>query len=95
MNQPNLPIRWSKGCILMEVERKNDGWLVGLHPWIIDRYFRRRQAVGTYLLRSSCGGMVYPPAASVKKEKAGYLSDPGGNPMASPQELDTLLRKLG
>jgi hypothetical protein len=95
MNQSNLPIRRSKACIPMKAERKSNGWLVGLHPWIIDRRHRRRQAVGPYLLRSSCGRVVYPPAAGVEKEKAGYLRDRGEIELPSPQEPDILIRKLG
>ena len=68
----------------MEAERKNDDWLGSLHPWIIHRRDRRRQAIGPYLLRSGCGWLVYSPAAGVKKEKTEYLRDRGGDLIASP-----------
>jgi len=68
----------------MQAERKNDGWLGILHPWIIHRPDRRRQAIGPYLLRSGRRGMVYPPAEVVKKEKAGYMRGRGRGRMAFP-----------
>jgi len=86
MKQLHWPIRYSRDLLPRQKERKNDGWLVSLHPRIIHRRSRRRQATGPYLLRPGSGWMVYPPAAGIKKEKAEYLTDRQGTDSSPPQE---------